>query len=264
MKKIFIAIFALLLSVNLAFADKIEYENPKAGIYIFKIDTKKYGEKIKPYMADRLMTAQKVYDDMGLDLAVNGGYFDAKDGRSVSYVVINGIKFSDVEDDIILSENLKKEDRLDKVISRGEFRILENGNGKLKFDIARHNTPVEHGYKIKHALQAGPIVYPDMDLIGEGFVKYKDDEVIFQAVDILKKRERTLIGLKGKWLYIVLFTKDYMVDANEMKDYAKHLRLKKAIGFDGGLSTSISCKDTSIGTLGKYQRRVKSFLIIER
>ena len=82
---------------------------------------------------------------------------------------------------------------------------------------------------------------------------------------ILKRRERTLIGLKGNNLYIVLFTKDHKVDANELKQYAKDtLKLKKAMALDGGLSTAINYKDMNIGSLGKYQRRVKSFLVIER
>ena len=42
------------------------------------------------------------------------------------------------------------------------------------------------------------------------------------------------------------------------------IKLDKALAFDGGLSTAINYKNISIGSLGKYQRRVKSFLIIER
>ena len=96
-------------------------------------------------------------------------------------------------------------------------------------------------------------------------VVYDDDMVKFQSADILKRRERTVIGLKGKYLYIVIFTKDNKVDAKEMKDYLlEELKLDKALAFDGGLSTAINYKDVSIGSLGKYQRRVKSFLVIER
>ena len=182
----------------------------------------------------------------------------------MSYVTIDKKLAGDVQKHPELIKSLDKEKRLDKVLSRGELRILEKNN-KLKFDIARHSAPVKKGYEIKHSLQAGPILYPNMDLEGEGFVVYQDGDLKFQAVDILKRRERTAIGLKGKWLYIVLFTTDYKVDANEMRDYMKNkLKLKKILEFDGGLSTSVNYKDISIGSLGKYQRRVKSFLIIER
>ena len=122
---------------------------------------------------------------------------------------------AEIEDNFALVEKLKQEDRYEKVLSRAELRILEKNN-KLKFDIAYHNAPVKKGYKIKHSLQAGPMLYPAMDLVQEGFVQYENDVVKSQSVDILKRRERTAIGLKGKYLYIVIFTKDYKVDAHEM------------------------------------------------
>ena len=114
-------------------------------------------------------------------------------------------------------------------------------------------------------MQAGPILAPTMDLVKEGFVVYENNMVKLQSVDILKRRERTALGLKGKWLYIVLFTKEHKVDANEMKNYMqKTLKLKKVLALDGGLSTAINCKEVTIGSLGNYQRHVKSFLVVER
>ena len=104
-----------------------------------------------------------------------------------------------------------------------------------------------------------------MDLVQEGFVVKENDVVKSQSVDILKRRERTALGLKGKYLYIVLFTKDHKVDAYEMRDYlSQELKLKKIMSLDGGLSTAVNYKNISVGSLGKYQRRVKSFLVVER
>jgi len=258
-------IFALFSQVDVLASEKITVTNDTAGIWIFKIDTKKYGEKIKPFVTSKLTTPQKVYDDNCFDLVVNAGFFDVKNGKSVSYVVIDKNLVSDVEWHTDLVESLKKENRLDKVLSRAELRILENKRCKLKFDIARHNAPIPKNWKIKHSIQAGPMIYPSMDLVDEGFVVLEDGMVKSQSVDILKRRERTAIGLKGKYLYIVLFTKDHKVDANELRDFMiNELKIKKAMAFDGGLSTAINCKDISIGSLGKYQRRVKSFLVVER
>ena len=198
-------------------------------------------------------------------MVVNGGFFDTKTQRSVSYLTIDGEVVADVENNVSLMEQLKEQDRKDKVLSRTEFRILENKRHKLKFDIARHNAPVRRGYKIKHSLQAGPMLYPQMNLVDEGFVIKKDDKVIFQGADVLKRRERTAIGLKGKYLYIVLFTKEHKLDVNEMRDYLlDNLKLKKIMAFDGGVSTALNYKNISIGSMGKYQRRVKSFLVVER
>lgn len=269
MKKILnvLIIFTLaFISFDPVFAkEKIELSMPEAGVYIFKINTNKYGEKIKPHITRNLTTTKRVYNDNCYDLVVNGGFFDVQNGKSVSYVTIDEKLAADVEKNTELVNQLKKEGRLDSVLLRSEFRILENEKGKLKFDIALHNEKVKDGWKIKHALQAGPMLLPELDLAKEGFVIYEDDMVKFQSVDILKRRERTMLALKGKYLYIVIFTKDHKADANEMRDYLKNnLKVDKAIALDGGLSTSINYKDISIGSLGKYQRRVKSFLVIER
>ncbi len=265
-------IFSLLLLFSFfflslgAFAkDKIEVENNTAGIYVFKINTKKYSDKIKPFMTRTVQTPQKVYDDNCFDLVVNAGFFDVKTGASVSYITLDGKMISDVEDNTQLIQNLKKDGRLEGVLNRSEFRVLENKRHKLKFDIAYHNDPIKKGYKIKHALQGGPFIYPTVDLVKEGFVIYDNDIVKFQSVDILKRRERTAIGLKDNELYIVIFTKDHKVDAFEMKTFMeKELKVKKAMAFDGGLSTGISYKNISIGSVGNHQRKVKSFLVIER
>ena len=265
MKKFLTILYILIFTLPLYAADKIKYTDNKDGVYVFEINTKKYGDKIKPVMTKRVVTPKKLYEDDCYDLVVNGGFFDVKNGKSVSYVVVDGETISDVNDNVQLVHSLKKQGRLEKVLSRSEFRVLENKRGKLKFDIAYHNAPIQKGYKIKHSLQAGPMINPTMDLVKEGFVVKENDVVKSQSVDILKRRERTAIGLKGKKLYIVIFTKDHKVDAYEMKDYlSKNFKLKKAMAFDGGLSTAVSYKNLQIGSMGKHQRCVKSFLVVER
>ena len=265
-KRILLLVLSLILSFCPTLAkDKFEVINDTAGIYVFKINTKKYGKKIKPYMTKKLTTPQVVYDDNCFDFVVNGGFFDVKNGKSVSYVTIDNELVADVEDNIKLMKHLKSQKRYEQVLSRAELRILENKRHKLKFDIALHNDPIKKGYKIKHALQAGPMLLPTIDLVQEGFVIKENDIVKSQSVDILKRRERTAIGLKGKYLYVVLFTKDHKVDAYEMKKYMeKTLKVKKSMALDGGLSTAVNYKNISIGSLGKYQRKVKSFLVVER
>ena len=123
--KFLLVLLSLLLSFSPIFAkEKIEVIQNDAGIYVFKIDTKKYGSKIKPYMANKLTTPKKLYEDECFDLVVNGGFFDVKTGKSVSYVTIDNEMVADVEDNIKLMNSLDKEGRLDKVLSRSEFRIL--------------------------------------------------------------------------------------------------------------------------------------------
>lgn len=270
MKKLFWIFTAFIFILSPVFSKEIvKFNNDEAGVYVFKINTKKYGDKIKPYITPRLTTTGKLYQQDCFELVVNGGFFDVQNGKTVSYVTIDNKMVGDVKEYKELTNNLEKEKRLDKVLSRAELRILEKKGlfkDKLLFDIAYHNEEIKKGYTLRHALQAGPMLSPTMDLEAEGFVQYDDEKnVVFQSVDILKRRERTAIGLKGDELYIVIFTHNHKVDAKEMKDYmTEKLKLKKILALDGGLSTSINYKDIAIGSLGKYQRRVKSFLVVEK
>ena len=268
MKKLIIIFLSVIFcfgSGNAFAKEKIKMINDTPGIYVFKINTNKYGDKIKPFVTPTLQMPQKVYDDNCFDLVVNAGFFDVKTGKSVSYVTIDNKMVSDVKENDSLIKSLEKEKRLENVLKRGELRILQKGE-KLKFDIALHDEPIKKGYTLKHALQSGPILFPDMDLVNEGFVIYDENsKVKFQSADVLKRRERTGIALKGKYLYIVVFSKENKVDINEMAQYMKEtLKAKKALAFDGGLSTAVNYKNISIGSIGTRQRRVKSFLVIER
>ena len=48
--------------------DKIEMINDDIGVYIFKINAKKYAHKIKPYIVQNVETPKKVYNDNCFDL----------------------------------------------------------------------------------------------------------------------------------------------------------------------------------------------------
>ena len=98
MKKICLfLILSLVLSFCPAIAkDKFEVINDTVGVYVFKINTKKYGKKIRPFVTSKLTTPQKVYDDNCFDFVVNGGFFDVKTGKSVSYVTIDNELVTDV------------------------------------------------------------------------------------------------------------------------------------------------------------------------
>ena len=261
--RLFLLLFVISSFVSPAVSKEISISKDN-GIYHIILKGEKIKKKIKFVSSDALITNKEAHQKSKAKLTVNAGFFDVKNGKTVSYVTIDNKLVGDVKKHPALIKSLENEKRLDKVLSRGELRILNKKN-HLKFDIVSHNAPVKKGYTIKHAIQAGPIIYPDMDLEGEGFIITEDGIVKFQSVDILKRRERTVIGLKGKWLYIVIFTHDHMVDVNEMRDYMQgKLKLNKILAFDGGLSTAVNYKDISIGSLGKHQRKVKTFLVIER
>ena len=88
LKKIFLFLI-LLITPQITFAEGIS-SNIEDGIYTFKIPLKKYGEKLKPYVAQELTTTSDLFKTGNYKLVVNGGYFDIMTGAPVSNVIIEG------------------------------------------------------------------------------------------------------------------------------------------------------------------------------
>ena len=263
--------FVFMMSVCLAapgFAlgkSSIDMEHSKEGIYIFKINTKKNGHKIKPYVAQSLTTTSDIYkNNEKFALVVNGGFFDILTGAPVSYVKIDQKTVETPFSNQKLIEYAGKSGRLESILNRSEFRVLENQKGELSFDIAGHFVPPQAGFRIKHSLQAGPMIYPYMNLEDESFVIKEGNRVKFQAADVLKRRERTALALKNDILYIIIFTNQNKVTMNELQEFCKNLKVDKAMALDGGASTSLNYKNVEIYSSLTSQRRVKSFLVIEK
>ncbi len=245
--------------------ENIEMEHTAPGIYIFKMNTEKMGCKIKPYVADKLTATSDVFKNSEkYDLVINGGFFDIVTGNAVSYVTIDGNVVETPFSNQKLIENAGKTNRLEAILNRAEFRILEDKKGNLIFDMDHHFVPVQEGLTLKHSLQGGPFVYPSMNLEKESFLKVENNKVKFQAADVLKRRERTILALKNEMLYIVLFTNQNKVTMNEVRDFCKKMKFDKAMALDGGASTSANFKDLEIYSSFTSQRRVKSFLTVEK
>lgn len=266
-KKILLLLTGLFVITAQAYADDavIDVVHDKAGIYVFKMDTKKMGDKIKPHVSEYLTTTSDVYkNNDNFQLVVNGGFFDPVTGAAVSYVTIDGNPVETPFTNMGLILNAGKENRLEGILNRAELRIIENKRGELVFDIANHFAPVPKGYKIKHSLQAGPLIYPEFDLEKECFIKKQNDKVIFEAADVLKKRERTIVALKDKFLYVIIFTNQNKVTLSDIVDYCKANKFDKAMAFDGGTSTSVNYDKIEIYSKITSQRKVKSFLVVEK
>lgn len=270
-KKIFL-LFVFLFAAAIpsyAFNEDITVEN-RDGVYIFKIPLKKYKDKIKPYVADELTTVSDVFKnkDLNFKLVVNGGFFDPVNGAAVSEVTIDEKEVQSLFSNMSLVQSLDKQGRVEAVLNRTELRVLSDTKDRLSFDIVNHFFIPDINTVVKHSIQGGPMIIPDLRLEEESFIKYKNNKAISLAADVLKRRERTIIGLKkgilnNDSLYIIIFTNAHKAALNEVRDYCLKLKLDKAMAMDGGASTSINYKDIEIYSANDGQRRVKSFLVIE-
>ena len=212
LKKIFISLlFSMLLLPSCAFAKigtcpyKI-IQDPD-DIYVVEVDTSKSKNKLKPYYVKELKTNKEVYEETGARLVVNAGFFDPKNQKSVSFVTIDGQVVLNPQNNENLMGNEALKPFLDKILNRSEFRILEDEKGKLIYDIAHHNDPIQEGYTIKHSIQAGPMLFPDLKLEEEFFVLVKDGKIVSESASSLHRYARTAIGIRENNVYLFIVTK---------------------------------------------------------
>lgn len=267
MKKIIYFVLIIFVSLSLTafqYEKEIIISENIPGIIVVQINTDKLKNKIKPYYVEHLATNREVFDLTKAVLVVNAGFFDPKNEQTVSYVTVNGNVILNPHNNKSLIENHSLKPHMNKILNRSEFRILSN-NDKIKYDIAPHNAPVEAGWVIKHAIQAGPALLPEANLEEEFFVLKKDGKIISESASSLKKYPRTIIGIKNNNIYLIIATTKAPITLPDAAAYAKELGLEKAMAFDGGGSTSIDYKDLHIvSDKDSTARKLKSFLIIEQ
>lgn len=264
-------LFVFFYVQNLAFAKssnspyKILADNN--GVYVIEIvENYKKNEKafLQPYVVENLKTNEEVYKETGAKLVVNAGFFDPKNQKTVSYVVIDGETVLNPNDNESLMNNITLHPYIDKILNRSEFRILEDENGKTIYDIAPHNQEVKQGLKLKHSIQGGPMLLPELRLEEEFFVLKRDGKIISESASALHKYARTAIGISDNKVYLFIATKDAPMSLEDVANLAQKWGMEKAMGFDGGGSTSLDTKEIHIiSEKENTARKVKSFLILK-
>jgi exopolysaccharide biosynthesis protein len=264
MKKIFLLVLVLLLSFSSVFACKKEIDvNYNNGIYHIVLDGKKLSDKIKFVSSENLISNRKAHQIFNSLLTINTGYFDPKNQKTISYIIEDN-KILNPRDNENLMNNPILVQNMDKIENRTEFRIL-NCNGKTKYDITPHMTSIPQECTITNSAQGGPMIIPDLRLEEEFFiVKNSNGKVIRESASVLHKCARTIIGLKGQDIHILIFTNDHPLDMLEVQQYCKDLHLDKAMGFDGGSSTSFNYNDIEVVSAKNSGRLLKSFMIITK
>ncbi len=267
--KLFFILFVYLLLINIpnyAWAKNNLYrivEDPE-GVYIVEINTTKAKDRLMPYYVDGLKTNLEVYKETNAILAVNAGFFDPKNQKTVSYVTINNNLVLSPENNENLMNNKALSPYMSKILNRSEFRILEDANGRLIYDIALHDDKPKEGYKIKHAIQAGPMLFPDLRLEEEFFILMKDGKIISESASSLHKYARTAIGIKDNNVYLFIITTKTPMTLKEVSELTRRWGMEKAMAFDGGGSTSFNSKELNIISEKDNQaRKLKSFLILK-
>ncbi len=269
MKKVFLVL--IIMTISLFFVQnkadaKAPYrivEDPK-GVYVIEINTSKNKCKLFPYVSDELETNEEVYKKTGAKLVVNAGFFDPKNKKTVSFVVIDSVTYVDPHNNENLVNNKVLEPYMDKIFDRSEFRILEDREGKIIYDIEPHNYIIDEGYRLIHSIQAGPMLFPDLRLEEEFFILSKDGKVVSESASALHKYARTAIGIKDNNVYLFIVTNAARMNLSELSDLTRKWGMEKSMAFDGGGSTSFNSKELNIvSEKDNHARKLKSFLILK-
>ena len=238
-------------------------QDPK-GVYIVEINTKKAKGRIAPVVVEELVTNEYIYNTLQPRLVVNAGFFDPKNQKTVSYVTIDGKEILNPKNNESLVNNEALKPYLDKILNRSEFRILQDEKGKFIYDIALHNEPIQEGLTLKHSVQAGPMLFPELKLEDEFFILMRDGKVISESASSLHKYARTAIGIRENNVYLFIATKDAPMTLEELADLTRKWGMEKAMAFDGGGSTSFNSQELSVvSEKDNTARKLKSFLILK-
>lgn len=261
----FLALFFSLIFIAAAnaFCEPIQI-NYNDGIYHIILDGKRLEKKIKFVSSQNLITNKEAHLKSGALLTINAGFFDPNNQKTISYIVTD----RNITADPLFNENLLMNPTLrqnmDKIINRPEFRIVEC-NEKYHYEIVPHKTPIDFTCSIVTSAQGGPMILPDLNLEDEFFVvKNNEGKVIRESASVLKKTARTIIGLKGDEIHILIITNKNPKTIYEIKDLCKKLCLDRAMAFDGGSSTSLNYKNSIdiVSTSDEGGRMLKSFMVV--
>lgn len=211
--------------------------------------------------------------------AVNGGFFDPANGKTTSYVTIDGELAADPRQNERLGDNENLAPYLEKIMNRSEFRLLDCEDGR-RYDITPHHAKPPEGCEIRHALGAGPMLLPTErsltdQMIEEAVVDYDDTgRLIRDPLGVNRPNARTAVGLTAKGDVILMMLAQNPADTEArgftLADTANLLRglgAKKALSLDGGSSSAMMAEGTVY--YGKFtpggepvRRRIKSALVV--
>ena len=180
-KKIVFAIFCL---ICVCFFSAFKFNSSitikeDGGLYIIKI-AQSENLKIYPYVSENLKYNSEIFEQTNAELVINAGYFDTKNQKTTSFVVVNKKTVLNPEENENLLTNEILKPHLDKIFNRSEFRVL-NCNGKTVYDITPHYEKVSQNCEIVHSIQAGPMLYPKLTLEEEFFVTKENSKSLISS-----------------------------------------------------------------------------------
>lgn len=246
------------------------YDLPQAVIHTLLIPHT-FSEVVTVAKSSQLATVGEFATQSGAIAVLNGGYFDPQNQLSTSYLIQNGQTIADPRDNPRLVNNPDLIPYLPLILNRSEFRRYQCGN-ETRYDIVTRNEPIPLDCNLVDALGGGPQLLPELTAMSEGFVAYRDGQLVRDVLGINQPNSRTAIALtsRGDLLWIIVTQKQPRqgLSLTELADFCQGLGVKKVLNLDGGSSTSLYWDNQSYyGQVSNQQerviRKVKSVLLVK-
>ncbi|KAB8314906.1 phosphodiester glycosidase family protein [Tolypothrix campylonemoides VB511288] len=226
---------------------------------------------VTPALSPYLNTVEKLQEKHRAVAIINGGFFDPKNQKTTSVVVVQGKLVADPRQNERLINNPNLKPYLAKVFNRSEFRRYLCGQA-VRYDIVLHNVSPPTGCQLIDALGGGPQLLPELTLEQEGFV---DSAHSRDALGSTQPNARTAVGItRDGSIVLVMVAQKPKTPTNSgmslpaLADFLKSLGVQKAMNLDGGSSSSLYYNGKSF--YGKVdldgnpiKRPVKSVLLVQ-
>lgn len=226
-----------------------------------------------PALSHQLTTLENIAYKHQAIAAINGGFFDPNNQKSISYIIQQGQLIADPRLNQRLMQNPKLAPYLPKILNRTEFRRYQCGE-TFRYDIALHTETIPSGCQLVDVMGGGPRLLPELTVSQEGFWDVANGLVIRDPLSSRQLNARSAIGIThdGNILWVMVAqkqgaSKSSGMSLQDLADFMKSQGVEEAMNLDGGSSSSLYYKDKMV--YGKVdekgnvvKRKVLSVLLI--
>lgn len=200
-------------------------------------------------IAPQLQTVEAFAKQHRAIAVLNGGFFDPKNQKTTSAIMIDTQPVAKPEDNERLMANPDLLPYLDKILNRSEFRryVCSNaGAAALQpYAIARRQELPPPECQLQWALGAGPRILPILTGEAEGFIVKEKNMVVRDALGSQQGNARSAIGLRGDGSVVLVMAAQRSDVASgsglslpELAEFMQKLGVKQGLNLDGGSSSS--------------------------
>jgi Phosphodiester glycosidase len=241
--------------------------------YTLKIP-KDSGYSIRPFLAETVETVAHAGQQTKAIAVMNAGFFDPVNRQTTSRVIINRREVANPRQNQRLMNNPDLSSYLDAILNRSEFRQYRCGVA-IRYDITARSGPSPAGCELDQAIAGGPQLLPNSTAQQEGFIDYKNGELIRDAIGATQPNARTAIGItaEGSVVWVMIAQKVNPSGTSgmtlaQLTDFLRGIGVKQALNLDGGTSSSLYFNGQAhYGKLDAQgqaiPRAVKSMLLLE-